>query len=211
MRNSKMLKGITTMVAAVCMMMLMTATVFAASKDLIKDGAFAGTGFINSGSVVDGTIQGPGNWTQLNLGDAAIDGAYLHIIIKATGDTTAAKIDVSDKLHFNLVNDLGITLTEDYQDVVLKVGDAGIDMLSWLNFSMLGEDQLYTIKDIFLSDDAASTIAAAAPAEEEAPAAEAPAEDLPDTGYSMTLTIIAVVGIIASAVVLVGQRKFKRA
>jgi hypothetical protein len=46
MRNSKMLKGITTMVAAVCMMMLMTATVFAASKDLIKDGAFAGTGFI---------------------------------------------------------------------------------------------------------------------------------------------------------------------
>ncbi|MDF2539154.1 MAG: LPXTG-motif cell wall anchor domain protein [Herbinix sp.] len=223
MKNSRIFKGFTAMVAVVCMMMLMSATVFAATKDLFKDGAFVGTGFINAGQLVDGTIQGPGNWTQLNLGDAAIDVPYLHIVVSATGDTAKAQVVVSDKYTVNL-SDLGVSLTEELQDVVLPVGDQGLEMLSWCNFTGLdGGSSVYTIKEIFLSDDAASTLAPAVPAEEtaapaeETPAEETPAEDapveeaVPDTGYSMTLTMVAIVGIVGSALVLAGQKKYKRA
>jgi len=212
MRNSKMLKGITTMVAAVCIMMLMTVTVFAATKEIVKDGAFQNTGFINAGAVVDGTIQGPGNWTQLNLGDAAVDAPYLHIIMKATGDTAAAQVVVSDKYTFNLVSDLGVTLTEEFQDVVLPVQEKGAETLSWANFMGLdGGSSVYSIKDVFLSDDAASTLAATAPVEEAAPADEATEGDVPKTGSSNTLAIIALIGIVGSGVVLVEQKKFKKA
>jgi hypothetical protein len=204
------------MIAAVCIMTLMSVTALAATKEIVKDGAFQNEGFINAGAVVDGTIQGPGNWTQLNLGDAAVDAPFLHIIMKATGETAAAQIVVSDKYTFNLA-DLEVTLSEEYQDVVLPVGEQGAEMISWCNFMGLdGGTSVYTIKDIFLSDDAASTLAAAAPAddaavEEAAPAEEAAAEaDVPKTGTSYTLAIIAFVGIIGSALVLVGQKKAKK-
>jgi LPXTG-motif cell wall-anchored protein len=212
MRNSRMLKGITTMVAVVCMMMLMTTTVFAATKDVLKDGVFSGTGFINAGELVDGTVQGPGNWTQLNLGDATVDAAYLHIIVKATGDTAAAQIVISDAYTFNLVADLGITLTEEYQDVVLPIQEAGATSLSWGNFMGLdGGSSVYTIKDIFLSDDAAATITAAVPevtATEDTAAAEA--TEVPKTGSSDTLAIVALAGMVGSAFVLVRQKKAER-
>lgn len=212
MRNSRMVKGITTMVAAVCIMMLMTATVFAATKDILKDGVYSGTGFTNAGNPVDGTIQGPGNWTQLNLGDAAVDAAYLHIIVKASGDTAAAQIVISDKYTFNLVADLGVTLTEEFQDVVLPVQEKGAETLSWANFMGLdGGSSIYTIKDIFLSDDAAPTIAAAAPAETTTEDTATVEADVPKTGSSDTLAIIAIIGILGSAVVLAGQKKAKKA
>lgn len=208
MRNSRMLKGIITMVVTVCMTMVMTASVFAATKDLLKDGVYSGTGFTNAGNSVDGTIQGPGNWTQLNLGDAAVDAAYLHVVVKATGDTAAAQIVISDAYTVNLVADLGVTLTEEYQDVVIPIQEMGATTLSWANFMGLdGGSSVYTIKDIFLSDDAASTIAAAAP---EVTATEDTTADVPKTGSSNTLAIIALVGMVGSAFVLVGQKKAKR-
>lgn len=111
MRNSRMMKVLSAVLATVLVMMLSTATVFAATTDIVKDGVFQNAGFINAGNLVDGTIQGPGNWTQLNLGDASVDAPYLHIIVKAAGgDTSAAQIAVSDLYTFNLA-DLGITLT----------------------------------------------------------------------------------------------------
>lgn len=208
MRNSRMLKGITAMVVVICMMMLMTTTVFAATTDILKDGVYSGTAFTNAGNAVDGTIQGPGNWTQLNLGDTAVDAAYLHIIVKATGDTAAAQIVVSDSYTFNLVADLGITLTEEYQDVVLPIQKAGATSLSWCNFMGLdGGSSIYTIKDVFLSDDAASSIAAPVVAT----ATDVAATDVPKTGSSNTVAIIALVGMIGTAFVLSKQKKAERA
>ena len=211
MRNSKMLKGITTMIVAVFLMMVMTATAFAATKDILKDGAFSGTGFINAGQLVDGTIQGPGNWTQLNLGDTAVDAAYLHIIVKATGDTAMAQFVFSDAYTFNLVADLGVTLTEEYQDVVVPIQKAGATSLSWGNFTGLdGGSSVYTIKDIFLSDDAESTITA--PATEVTTTEDtdtATATDVPKTGSSNTVAIVSLVGMLGCAFVLLGQKKVK--
>jgi LPXTG-motif cell wall-anchored protein len=148
-------------VTAVLLMTMMTASAFAATTYIVKDGAFQNSGFVNAGEAADGSIQGPGNWTQLNLGDAAVDAPYLHVIIKAEGgDTAAAQIGVSDLYTFNL-SDLGVTLTEEYQDVVLPVEDNGITSLSWMNCMGLdGGTVTYTIKDVFLSDDANSSLAA---------------------------------------------------
>lgn len=207
MGNAKRLKGFTTMVATVCIMMLISATVSAATKEILKDGAFQNAGFINAGQVVDGTIQGPGNWTQLNLGDAAIDAAYLHIIMKASGETGAAQIVISDKYTVNLV-DLGITLYEDYQDVVLPVGEQKLDMLSWTNFMGLdGGSSVYTIKDIFLSDDGTPTIAAA-PVEDVSVGDTTP--DVPKTGSTNSLTYISLIGVVGFGIALVVQKKYKK-
>lgn len=215
MRNSKMRKGFTILVVTVCLSMLMTANVFAATTYIVKDGVFQNTGFVNAGEVKDGTIQGPGNWTQLNLGDAAVDAPYLHVIVKATGETAAAQIAVSDAFTFNL-SDLGVTLTEEYQDVVLPVEEKEITMLSWTNIMGLdGGSSVYTVKDVFLSDEATSTLAVAevaAPVVEEAPAAEAAVDTtVPQTGSSNTATTIAMIGIAGCALALVGMKKFKKA
>jgi len=159
MRNFKKFQGITTFVVTVMLLVVLSSTAFAAATHLVKDGEFNNSGFINAGDTVDGTIQGPGNWTQLNLGDASVDVPYLHVIMKATGDTTTAQIAVSDMVTFNL-SDLGITLTEEYQDVIIPVGEKDIAILSWLNFTGLdGGSSVYTIKDIFLSEESASTLA----------------------------------------------------
>lgn len=212
MKKSRGFKGITAMITALCILTLMTTNVFAAAKEIVKDGVFQNSGFINAGAVVDGTIQGPGNWTQLNLGDAAIDTPYLHIIMSATGDTKTAQIVVSDKYTVNLA-DLGITLSDEYQDVVLPVGEQSLDMLSWINFMGLdGGSSVYTIKDVFLSDDAAATITV----EEEAVAAEeVPAENVPEeapkTGDSNIMAIIFMIGMVGSALVLVRLKKVKEA
>lgn len=206
MRNAKTRKGFIAVLATLVLTMLMTANAFAATTYIVKDGAFQNSGFINAGDVVDGTIQGPGNWTQLNLGDAAVDTPYLHIIIKAEGgDTAAAQIGVSDLYTFNLA-DLGITLSGEYQDVVLPVLDQGITMLSWVNCMGLdGGSVTYTIKDVFLSEDANSTLAAAetteaASAETEAadPAADATA-DVPKTGESISIAVISMISLAACA------------
>lgn len=208
MKKSRMRKMLTSMVAVLCMMILMSATALAATKEIVKDGAFQNSGFINAGQLLDNTIQGPGNWTQLNLGDAAVEAPYLHIILKATGDTSTASIMISDKANFNL-SSLGYSLNEEYQDVVLDV--SSLDMLSWCNFMGLdGDSSVYTIKDVFLSDDAAPTIAAAA-AEEPAEEVTQEATDMPKTGTSQVVTMIAIVGILGSAVVLVALKKVKRA
>lgn len=212
MKFSRMRKIFTSTVAVLCMMMLMSATALAATKEIVKDGAFQNEGFINAGQLVDGTIQGPGNWTQLNLGDAAVDSPYLHVIIKATGETGTASVMISDKANFNL-SSLGYTLNEEFQDVVLDV--SSLEMLSWCNFMGLdGGSSVYTIKDVFLSDDSAPTIAAAdaeEPAEEPAEEATEEAADMPKTGTSSLVTMIAVVGILGSAMVLVALKKVKRA
>jgi LPXTG-motif cell wall-anchored protein len=207
MKSSKMRKGFAAVVVTVLLTMLMTANAFAATTDLVKDGAFQNSGFINAGEVVDATIQGPGNWTQLNMGDAAVEAPYLHVIMKATGDTAAAQIAVSDLFTFNLT-DLGVTLTEEYQDVVLPVQDKGITMLSWVNFMGLdGGSSVYTIKDVFLSDDANSTLAPAVVAE---PAAVATDAEVPKTGSSNTMAIVAMIALIGCAFGLVALKKFKK-
>jgi LPXTG-motif cell wall-anchored protein len=207
MKSSKMRKGFTAIVVTVLLMMLMTTNAVAATTDLVKDGAFQNTGFINAGEVVDATIQGPGNWTQLNMGDANVDTPYLHVIMKATGDTAAAQIAVSDLFTFNLT-DLGFTLTEEYQDVILPVQDKGITMLSWVNFMGLdGGSSVYTIKDVFLSDDANSTLAAAVVAE---PSAATTDTEVPQTGSSNTMAIVAMITLIGCAFGLVVLKKYKK-
>lgn len=219
MRNSFMRKGFTAVVVTVVFMMLMTANVFATTTYIVKDGAFQNAGFINAGETADGTIQGPGNWTQLNLGDAAVDAPYLHIIIKAEGgDTSAAQIGVSDLYTYTLA-DLGITLSEEFQDVVLPVQDNGITMLSWLNCMGLdGGTVTYTVKDVFLSDDAKSSLAAVVteetPAVEDAAdttadtATDAAAEaDVPKTGENVTLSVIAVICMAGAAIGYVAAKK----
>lgn len=214
MRNSKMRKGFAAVLVTLLLMTLMTANAFAATTYIVKDGAFQNTGFVNAGEVVDGTIQGPGNWTQLNLGDASVDAPYLHVIVKAAGgDTSAAQIAVSDLYTFNLA-DLGVTLTEEFQDVVLPVSDNGIDMLSWVNFMGLdGGTVTYTVKDVFLSDDAASTLAApevteAAPAEEAA--VDTAAADVPKTGENTTVAVIAMICLAGCAVGYAVSRKAEK-
>jgi LPXTG-motif cell wall-anchored protein len=214
MRNSFMRKGFTAVVVTVVLLMVMTANAFAATTYIVKDGAFQNAGFINAGNVVDGTIQGPGNWTQLNFGDAAVDAPYLHIIMKAAGgDTALAQIGVSDLYTFNLA-DLGVTLTEEYQDVVLPVSDNGIEMLSWINCMGLdGGTVTYTIKDAFLSDDANSTLAAVAT--EETPAVDVAADtatdtaeaDVPKTGENGSIAVIAMLCMAGSAIGYVALRK----
>lgn len=207
MKSFKMHKGFMAVVVTVLLMMLMTTNAFAATTDLVKDGAFQNTGFINAGEAVEATIQGPGNWTQLNMGDAAVETPYLHVIMKATGDTTAAQVAVSDLFTFNL-SDLGITLTEEYQDVVLPVQDKGITMLSWVNFMGLdGGSSVYTIKDVFLSDDANSTLAAAVIAE---PVVVATDAEVPQTGSSNTMAIVAMISLIGCTFGLVLLKKYKK-
>lgn len=203
MKRSKMRKGFTAAVVTVLLTMLMTANAFAATTDLVKDGTFQNAGFINAGEAVGGTIQGPGNWTQLNMGDAAVDVPYLHVIMKATGDTAAAQIAVSDLFTFNL-SDLGVTLTEEYQDVVLPLQDNGITMVSWVNFMGLdGGSSVYTIKDVFLSDDANPTVTAVI--------AEATTDaEMPKTGSTDTIAIVSFVALMGCAFGLVILKKYKR-
>ncbi|MGF7142572.1 hypothetical protein HNQ56_000990 [Anaerotaenia torta] len=197
MRCSKLCKALSS-IALVAVLMTMSVQAFAATTYLVQDGSFANAGFVNAGEAKDGTIEGPGNWTQLNLGDAAVDAPYLHVILKATGDTAAAQIGVSDLYTFVLA-DMGVVLTEEYQDVVLPVEEKGITMLSWMNCMGLdGGSSVYTIKDVFLSDDAASTLAAAEPAAESAQEA-APTETMPKTGDFAGMTGFAVAGMAACA------------
>lgn len=212
MRNLKMKKGFAAVLVTTILMMLMTANAFAATTYIVKDGTFQNAGFINAGEAKDGTIQGPGNWTQLNLGDANVDAPYLHVIMKASGgDTAAAQIGVSDLYTFTL-SDLGVTLTEEYQDVVLPVQDNGITMLSWFNCMGLdGGTVTYTIKDVFLSDDANSTLAAAEPAEETAEVAAEPADtEVPKTGSSSTTAMIAVICLAGCALGYTALKKFNK-
>ncbi len=206
MRNSNMRKGFTAVLAAFVLTLMMTVNALAAATYIVQDGAFQNAGFINAGEAADGTITGPGNWTQLNLGDANVDAPYLHVILKAEGgDTSAAQIGVSDTYTYNLA-DLGATLTADFQDVVLPVQDNGIMLLSWLNLMGLdGGTVTYTVKDVFLSDDAAPTIAAAveAPAEE-APAAEA---EVPKTGESTAIAAVSFICLAGCAAVFAVSKR----
>ena len=206
MKSSKLRKALSSIAFAAVVVMTMTVQAFAASTYLVQDGTFTNAGFVNAGEVKDGTIQGPGNWTQLNLGDAAVDTPYLHVILKATGDTAAAQIAVSDLFTFVLA-DMGVTLTEEYQDVVLPVQDKGITMLSWLNCMGLdGGSSVYTVKDVFLSDDAASTIAAAESTAQAAPEGES----LPKTGASAGMTAIAAAGMALCAGGYAAIKKYKK-
>jgi hypothetical protein len=202
-----MRKGFTAVIVTVFLMMLMTSSALAATTYIVKDGAFQNAGFINAGEVVDTAIEGPGNWTQLNLGDAAVDVPYLHVIMKASGgDTAAAQIGVSDLYTFNLA-DLGVTLTEEYQDVVLPVLDNGVTMLSWFNCMGLdGGSVTYAIKDVFLSDDAASTIAAAEVVEEVV-AEAAPVAEAPKTGESTVVAMISMICLAGCAVGFIVSKK----
>lgn len=215
MRKSNVRKGFIAAAVTVILTMVMSVNAFAATKEIVKDGKFQNTGFINAGEDKGGTIEGPGNWTQLNLGDTTVDAPYLHIILKATGDTAAAQIAVSDLFTFTLT-DLGVTLNEEFQDVVLPVQDKGITMLSWVNIMGLdGGSSVYTVKDVFLSDSADPTIKAAAPAAEvtaEATAEAAPAEaaaDAPKTGDSSMLTVLALAGMAGCVAVFAGLKKYK--
>lgn len=204
----KLRKSIVSVFAALAIMTLFSVNVFAAT-DLMKDGKILTGGFVNAGEEVDGTVQGPGNWTQLNMGDYEVNAKYLHIVMKATGDTAAAQIVVSDTATFNL-KDLGVTLTEEYQDVVLPVDEKGVAVLSWMNFMGLdGGSSVYTIKDMFLSDDQASSLGA--PAEETTQTTtdttETTGGDLPKTGENL-MPIVILAGIAACAGILfVGTKK----
>lgn len=213
MRNVTIRKGFTAVMVSLLFTMLMTANAFAATTYLVQDGAFQNAGFINAGETVEGTILGPGNWTQLNLGDASVDAPYLHVIIKAEGgDTTAAQIGVSDLYTYNLA-DLGITLTEEYQDVVLPVEENGIMILSWFNCMGLdGGTVTYTIKDVFLSDDAASTIEAAEVAQEAVEEVqETVAEtEVPKTGSTYAVTAISLIGLAGCGAGLLSLKKVKK-
>jgi hypothetical protein len=138
------------------------------------------------------------------MGDAAVDVPYLHVIMKATGDTAAAQIAVSDLFTFNL-SDLGVTLTEEYQDVVLSLQDNGITMVSWVNFMGLdGGSSVYTIKDVFLSDDANPTITAVV-------AESATDAEVPKTGSTNTIVIVSFLSLMGCAFGLVILKKYKRA
>jgi|GEM_PF-1918189 len=211
----KMIKGFTAVALVASLMMLMSVSAFAATTYIVKDGAFQNAGSINAGELVDGTIQGPGNWTQLNLGDTAVDAPYLHVIISCTGDTAAASATISDTATYSFA-DLGITLTEEFQDVVLPVQESGLTSLSWANFTGLdGGSTVYTIKDVFLSDDAASSLApaevVAAPAEEVVVDEAAPAEEAPKTGSSNTVAVIALIALAGSAFAAVEIKKSRKA
>lgn len=185
--------------ALVCCMMLVSVAAFAATVDLMKDGKMVSGGFVNAGEEIDGAVQGPGNWTQVNCGDTEATLPYLHIIVKATGDTANAQIAVSDMATFKL-KDLGITLTDEYQDVVLNVEEKGIPFISWVNFMGLdGGSSVYTVKDIFLSDSAEPTIKAAA--------APAPAAETPKTGSSEVMAVAMFVVMAASALAVIKFRK----
>lgn len=203
MRNSIMRKSITAVVVAMLLTMVMSVGAFAATtKDLMKDGTLA-AGFINAGELIDGTVQGPSNWTQLNLGDAAVEVPYLHIIIKGTGENLSkAQIVISD----TLTTDVS-TITEEYTDVVIDV--SSLEMLSWTNFTGF-DGGTYTIKDIFLSDDAAPTIGAVV---EEEVAAEPVAEDtsVPKTGESVAVAALAVVAMAGCVAGFVGLKRKERA
>ncbi|MDF2905891.1 MAG: LPXTG-motif cell wall anchor domain protein [Herbinix sp.] len=207
MRSSGLRKVFTAIGLTAVLMMMTTVSAFAATTYLVQDGAFTNAGFINAGEAKEGTIEGPGNWTQLNLGDAAVDAPYLHVIIKATGDTAAAQFGVSDLFTFNLA-DLGVTLTEEYQDVVLPVQEKGITMLSWFNCMGLdGGSSVYTVKDVFLSDDAASTTLAAVATTEATPTEEA----APKTGDTATTAIIAAFAMLTCAGGYVALKKYRKA
>lgn len=207
----KLRKSIATIFAALAIMTMFSVNVLAAT-DLVKDGKILSGGFVNAGEEVEGNIQGPGNWTQLNLGDYEVNAKYLHIVMKATGDTAAAQIVVSDTATFNL-KDLGITLTEEYQDVVLPVDEMGVAVISWVNFTGLdGGSSVYSIKDIFLSDDEASSLGT--PAAEETPATDTTTstpEDLPKTGENMMPVVMLLGIVICAGVVFVVTKKRERA
>lgn len=207
--KSKMCRGFASMLAAFSMMMLMTVNVFAATTDLLKDGEFVTGGFINAGETVDGAVSGPGNWTQLNMADAAVEVPYLHVIVKATGSTEAAQIAVSDSYTYNLA-DLGVTLTEEYQDVVLPLADQGITFVSWMNFMGLdGGSSVYTVKDVFLSDDATPTIGANVSDTAVLETTEAVAE-VPKTGESNAVLYIAIAALMGSVALFAGSKKLQK-
>lgn len=204
MRNSIMRKSLTAVVVAMLLTMVMSVGAFAATtKDLMKDGVITAPGFVNAGDLVDGTVQGPSNWTQLNLGDAVPEVPYLHIIMKGTGENLSkAQIVISD----TLTTDVS-TLTEEYTDVVIDV--SSVPMVSWTNFTGF-DGGTYTIKDIFLSDDAAPTIGAAV---EEEVAVEPVAEDtsVPKTGESVAVAALAVVAMAGCVAGFVGLKRKERA
>ncbi|WP_139243250.1 hypothetical protein [Anaerocolumna xylanovorans] len=210
-------KGTAAMLVAMGLFMAMSFKVSAATTELMKDGEFPTGGFINAGEAVDGTVQGPGNWTQLNMGDAEVSAPYLHVVVKATGDTAKAQIAVSDTYTFNLA-DLGVTLTEDYQDVVLPVKDQGITTIGWVNLTGLdGGSSVYTVKEIFLSDDAASTLGGAA-VTEDAKAADttaatdtAVAAETPKTGESATLIYICMAALVGCTGIFAATKKVAKA
>ncbi len=208
----KLRKFIATFLAALAITTLFSVNVLAAT-DLMKDGKILTGGFVNAGEEVEGSVQGPGNWTQLNMGDYEVNAKYLHIVMKATGDTAAAQIVVSDTATFQL-KDLGITLTEEYQEVVLPVEEQGLAVISWVNFTGLdGGSSVYSIKDMFLSDD--QTSSSETPAVEETPATtETPTsttqDALPKTGEDM-MSVAILLSIIAFAgVVFIVTRKRER-
>ena len=212
MKNSFMRKGVISVVISLVLTLLLTANVFAATTYLVKDGAFQNAGFINAGEAKDGAITGPGNWTQLNLGDSNADVPYLHIIVKAEGgDTAAAQIVVSDTYTFNLA-DLGITLNGEYQDVVLPVVDQGITTLGWLNFMGLdGGTVTYTIKDVFLSEEANSSLAVSEATAGTTSQAAEPAKDVPKTGENTTIIMAEALCMIGFAAGVIVLRKKSRA
>lgn len=205
-------KGTAAMLVAMGLFMAMSFKVSAATTELMKDGEFPTGGFLNAGETVDGTVQGPGNWTQLNMGDAEVSSPYLHVIVKATGDTAKAQIAVSDTYTFNL-SDLGVTLTEDYQDVVLPVKDQGITTIGWVNLMGLdGGSSVYTVKEVFLSDDAASTLGGAAVTDakttDTAAATDAAATaETPKTGESTTLLYVSLAALVGSAGIFAVTKK----
>lgn len=181
------------------LLLLLATTVLAASTDILKGGMFPTAGFINAGEAVDGAITGPGNWTQLNGGDVATEGMpYLHLILKASGDAAGAQIGISDMKTYTL-SELGITLSDSYQDVVLPVGADGIPMISWINLTGLdGGSTTYTLSDVFLSDSASPTIGTAEPA-----------TGAPKTGESANFLILALFTFVLSASLLVFSKKGK--
>ncbi|ABX40976.1 LPXTG cell wall anchor domain-containing protein [Lachnoclostridium phytofermentans] len=205
----KLRKSIATILAALAVMSLFSVNAFAAS-DLMKDGKMVSGGFVNAGEEAEGCVKGPGNWTQLNMGDYEVNAKYLHIVMKATGATAAAQIVVSDTATFNL-NDLGITLTEEYQDVVLPVDENGVAVISWVNFMGLdGGSSVYYVKDAFLSDDQASSLGTTV-AETPTAAETTSNTALPKTGENM-MPVAILLGIVACAgVVFVVTKKRERA
>lgn len=210
-------KGTAAMLVAMGLFMAMSFKVSAATTELMKDGEFPTGGFLNAGETVDGTVQGPGNWTQLNMGDAEVSSPYLHVIVKATGDTAKAQIAVSDTYTFNL-SDLGVTLTEDYQDVVLPVKDQGITTIGWVNLMGLdGGSSVYTVKEVFLSDDAASTLGVAAVTDDAKTTDTAAATDAaataetPKTGESTTLLYVCLAALVGSAGIFAVTKKTAKA
>ncbi|WP_312370907.1 LPXTG cell wall anchor domain-containing protein [Lachnoclostridium sp.] len=207
----KLRKSIATIFAALAIMSLFSVNAFAAT-DLMKDGKMISGGFVNAGEEAEGCVKGPGNWTQLNMGDYEVNAKYLHIVMKATGATDAAQIVISDTATFNL-KDLGITLTEEYQDVVLPVDQNDLAIISWVNFTGLdGGSSVYYVKDMFLSDDQASSLGtpvAGTPAVTEATSNTS--ENLPKTGENM-MPVVILLGVVACAgIVFVVTKKSERA